>query len=107
MGTVKIMNKVKIVFKDGYEFIIPAFVNEQFYLFDSMESLTLFVPDTDETCKLMTDNEHMHFCRWGCYVAPDDTPYEDVTIDFLSVVSNISIISDNSSWYEAQRRFEL
>ena len=101
------MNKVKIVFKDGYTFIVPAYVEQQFYLFAGMESLTLFVPDTDDVSRLMTDDEHMHFCRWGCYVSPDGTPYEDVTIDFLRPVSSVSIISNNSSWYEKQERFQL
>lgn len=98
------MNKVRILFKDGYVFAIPAYIEEQFYLFDNMESLTLFVPENGETAKLLKDDEHMHFCIWNSYAAPDGTPYIDVTIDFLSKVASISIINDRQSWYESQER---
>lgn len=98
------MNKVRIFFRDGHVFVIPAYVEQSFYLFAGMESLTLFVPDTDDVSRLMTDDEHMHFCVWNSYVAPDGTPYIDVTIDFLSRVASISIINDRQSWYESQER---
>lgn len=101
------MNKVKIVFKDGYTFIVPAYVEQSFYLFSGMESLTLFVPDTEEVLELLNDNESMHFCVWNSYMAPDGTPYIDVTIDLLRPVSSVSIINNNSLWYENQERFQL
>ena len=101
------MNKVKIVFRDGHVFVIPAYVEQSFYLFAGMESLTLFVPDTDDVSRLMTDDEHMHFCVWNNYIAPDGTHYIDVTIDLLQPVANIAINSDVPSWYETQSRFEL
>jgi hypothetical protein len=98
------MQRIKLSFYDKV-IVLPAYISEQFYLFDGGKSLTVFLPVTDEVDKIIAENaeKHLHFCCWDTYVSPSGMKYYDMTIDFLVQPISISIIDDESEgWINEQ-----
>lgn len=82
------LRTVCICFNDMHEINIRAFIDDQFYLFDGMSSLTLYIHPS----QVMVDDSYVHYCMWDSY-----DEYEDVTIDFKKKVYSISIKPDQSN----------